>query len=178
MTDLIELRIKALVTERGYDAQLLRDFAEFVQSQPKPRKPPKPPKVKALTIAELQSAVFTAFGCRDLKELKKHDAFKLAIAGRDLNFRKKDAWLALYREWVKVPENERHEEGATCINGIDVLKNFRPWHVFELDPQKATSDDINAAFRRLAKQHHPDHGGDRQVFEQLQKMRDSLMAFR
>ena len=181
MADLIELKIEALVTEHGYNAQLLRDFAEFVQSQPKPRKSGSKsvsPKPKALTMAELQAAVFAAFGCRDLKELKKHDAFKLAIVGRDLNFRKKDAWLALYREWVKVPENERHEEGLTCINGIDVLKNFRPWHVFGLDPQKATSDDINTAFRRLAQQHHPDHGGDRQVFEQLQKMRDSLMAFR
>ena len=27
--------------------------------------------------------------------------------------------------------------GPTCINGIDVLENFRPWHVFGLDPKKA-----------------------------------------
>ncbi|MBD3886566.1 DnaJ domain-containing protein [Phormidium tenue FACHB-886] len=181
MADAIELRIEALVSEHGYNAQLLRDFAEFVQSQPKPRKSRNKTassKPKTLTIAELQAAVIAAFGCSDLKVLKKHDAFKLATAGRDLNFRKKDAWLALYREWVGVPESERHEEGATCINGIDILKNFRPWHVFGLDPKKATSDDINTAFRRLALQHHPDQGGDRQVFEQLQKMRDSLMAFR
>lgn len=84
----------------------------------------------------------------------------------------------MYREWVGVPENERHEEGPNCINGIDIIKNFRPWHVFNLDPKTATTDDINKAFRQLAQQHHPDHGGDRNVFERLQQMRDSLLAFR
>jgi len=138
--------------------------------------PPLPPK--ELTKAELESAVTAAFNCKDVKELKKYEAFKLAIAGRDLNLRKKDAWFILYREWVGVPENERHEEGPHCINGIDILKNFRPWHVFNLDPKTATSDDINKAFRQLAHAHHPDHGGERDVFERLQKMRDSLLAFR
>lgn len=181
MANAIESRIQELVTQYGYDAQVLQAFAEFVQSQPKSRKKSKatkPPTAKALTMAELQAAVLKAFGCQDVKALKKNEAFKLATVGRDLNFRKKDTWLAIYREWVGVPENEQQEEGPTCINGIDVLKNFRPWHVFELDSQTATSEDINAAFRRLAKQHHPDAGGDRQVFERLQTMRDSLLAFR
>lgn len=189
MTNAIESRIQELVNKYGYDAEVLSDFAGFVQSQPKPRKKktdtstrkPKAtstPKPKALNLKELQDAVAAAFECSDVKALKKHDAFKLAIAGRDLNLRTKDSWLALYREWVGVPENEQHEEGPSCINGIDVLKNFRPWQVFNLDPQSATSEDINAAFRRLAKQHHPDAGGQREVFERLQKMRDSLLAFR
>lgn len=182
MANAIEAKIQEIASQQGYDEQVLRDFAEFVQSQPKPRKKkpttPAQPKQKELTLAELQAAVVTAFSCSDVKELKKHEAFKLAIAGRDLNLRKKEGWLVLYREWVGVPENERHEEGPTSINGVDVLKNFRPWHVFSLDPKEATSDDINTAFRRLAKQHHPDHGGNREVFERLQKMRDSLLAFR
>lgn len=181
MANVIEAKIQEIVSQHGYDKQVLQDFAEFVQSQPKPRKKSTTtakPKQKELTLAELQAAVVTAFSCSDVKELKKHEAFKLAIAGRDLNLRKKEGWLVLYREWVGVPENERHEEGPTSINGVDVLKNFRPWHVFSLDPKEATSDDINTAFRRLAKQHHPDHGGNREVFERLQKMRDSLLAFR
>jgi hypothetical protein len=182
MANSIETKIRELVEQYGYSEQVLRDLVEFVQSQPKPRKKPlsktSTAKPKPPTIAELQSAVIAAFGCGDLKELKNHDAFKLATVGRDLNLRKKDAWLVLYREWVGVPETERHEEGANCINGIDVLKNFRPWHVFSLDPKTASPDDINSAFRRLAQQHHPDHGGDREVFERLQKMRDSLLAFR
>jgi hypothetical protein len=190
----IESKIQELVHEFGYDAEVLKEFAEFVQTQSKsarkpktttktPRtsktsKPKKSLKPKELNKAELEQAVARAFGCSDVKELKKHEAFKLATAGRDLNLRLKESWLILYREWVGVPENERHEEGPTCINGIDVLKNFRPWHVFSLDPETASTDDINTAFRQLAKQHHPDYGGNREVFERLQKMRDSLLAFR
>lgn len=140
VTNAIESKIQKLVSQHGYDAQTLRDFAEFVQSQPKPRnkKPSSTSKPKAPNLKELQEAVVAAFGCSDIKALKKHDAFKLAIAGRDLNLRTKDAWLTLYREWVGVPENEQHEEGPTCINGIDVLKNFRPWHVFNLDCELPT----------------------------------------
>ncbi|MEP0872905.1 J domain-containing protein [Trichocoleus desertorum AS-A10] len=185
MASAMEAKIQELVKQYGYDEQVLREFAEFAQAQPKPRKKStstdsksKRPKPKEPTMAELQAAVVAAFNCSDVKELKKHEAFKLAIAGLELDLRKKDGWLILYREWVGVPENERHEEGPTCINGIDVLKNFRPWHVFSLEPKTATSDDINTAFRRLAMQHHPDHGGNREVFERLQKMRDSLLAFR
>jgi hypothetical protein len=188
MANTLEARIQELANQYGYDEQILREFAEFVRTQPKPRKKestasktskkPGDKKVKEPTMAELQAAVVNAFNCNDVQELKKHEAFKLAIVGRDLNLRKKDGWLVLYREWVGVPENERKEDGPNCINGIDVLKNFRPWHVFSLDPKTATSDDINSAFRQLALQHHPDHGGNREVFERLQKMRDSLLAFR
>ena len=185
MPETIESKIQELVDQYGYDAQLLKDFAEFViQSHsgkaPSKTKPPskRPSKAKSLTVSELQSAVAAAFGCSDVKELKKSKNFKLATAGQKPDFRKKETWLVLYREWVGVPENERNEEGPTVINGIDVLKNFRPWHVFELNPKTATSEDINSAFRRLAKQHHPDHGGDGRVFEELKKMRDSLLVGR
>jgi hypothetical protein len=175
MTTVIESRIQELVTKYGYESQILRDFAEFVQAQSKPS---KSKSKKTLTLTELKKAVAAAFECSDAKDLKKHKAFKLAIEGRELNFRTKEAWLVLYREWVGVPEDEQHEEGPTCINGIDVLKNFRPWHIFNLNSKTATSDDINTAFRQLAKQYHPDVGGDRLVFERLQRMRDSILAFR
>ncbi len=136
------------------------------------------PFVPAPSLKELKEAVIAAFKCSSYTQLKKNPEFKLAIAGKDLNFSKKDSWLVMYREWVGVPANERNEQGETCINGIDVLKNFRPWHVFELDPEVASADDINQAYRRLAQQHHPDKGGDRRVFEELTKMRDSILAFR
>jgi hypothetical protein len=189
MASAIETKVQELVAQHGYDAQILLNFVEFIQSQPKPRKnTPEPSNKKSttkttaskkgLTVNELQTAVAAAFNCVDIKALKKQEAFKLATDGRELNLRTKEAWLILYREWVGVPENERHEEGPNCINGIDVLKNFRPWHVFNLDSKTATVDDINSAFRTLAKQYHPDVGGDRQVFERLQKMRDSILAFR
>jgi len=100
------------------------------------------------------------------------------MAGRSFNLKTKADWLKLYREWVGVPQSERGKIGPTFINGIDVLENFRPWHVFGLDPSIASSDDIKEAFRRLAKLHHPDVGGNPMVMERLQKMRDSLLAFR
>lgn len=189
MANAIDARLQELVSQYGYDERVLREFVEFIQAQPKPRKKSpskpkadsktvKPPKPKEPTLAELQLAVADAFKCSDVKELKKNKSFKLATEGRDLNLRKKEGWLVLYREWVGVPESERHETGPHCINGIDVLKNFRPWQVFSLDSKTASTEDINQAFRQLAKTHHPDQGGDREVFERLQKMRDSLLAFR
>lgn len=181
MATKIEQKIAELVSAYGYEAEVLSEFAAFVQSQPKPRKrkaSTKSKKPKAPTLTELKKAVCAAFNCKDYKELKKNKEFQLAIADRKLNFSKKESWLILYREWVGVPANERNESGPTAINGIDVLKNFRPWAVFELDSKTATAEDINQAFKRLAKQHHPDVGGDRLVFEELKKMRDSILAFR
>ena len=166
----VRAQIRELAKQHDYDEQVLLSFAEFVNGG----------KFKEVepSITELKQAVFQAFDCPDYQALKKNKAFKLAIAGRDFNFRSKEPWLILYREWVRVPDNERNEIGPTTINGIDVLKNFRPWHVFQLDPKTATADDINNVFRQLAKKHHPDAGGDRRVFEELQKMRDSLLLRR
>jgi len=41
-------------------------------------------------------------------------------------------------------------------------------------PVGASADDIDAAFRRLARQHHPDLGGDEARFEQLVEARELL----
>lgn len=38
----------------------------------------------------------------------------------------------------------------------------------------ATADEIKRAYRRLASQHHPDKGGDTQVFQNIQKAYDVL----
>jgi DnaJ-class molecular chaperone len=59
---------------------------------------------------------------------------------------------------------------------VDVLRNFLPWEVFQLNPKTATSEDVKSAFNQLAKEHHPDHGGNPDVFEKLKSMRDSLLA--
>ncbi|WP_238154158.1 J domain-containing protein [Synechococcus elongatus] len=128
-----------------------------------------------MSLAQLKAGVCQAFNCSTVTQLKKSEGFKVAIEGRDYDLRLKQPWLELYREWVGVPEDERNEVGPTCINGIDVLKNFRPWIVFGLDPKKATSEDIKNTFRKLAKEHHPDTGGNPEVFSKLQQMRDSLL---
>ena len=98
------------------------------------------------------------------------------MVGEDYGLKTKADWMKLYRRWVAVPESERGLTGATCMNDIDVLENFRPWHVFGLDSDTATPKDVKSEFRELAKTHHPDMGGDARVFERLQKMRDSVLA--
>ena len=166
----VQQRIAELLQAGPPDATALLAFAEFIHGKPFPE--------PVLTLAQLKAEVCRVFGCSNATELRKSQEFKLAMAGRSFDLKTKADWQKLYREWVGVPQAERNRMGATCINGIDVLENFRPWHVFGLEPSTATSDDIKEAFRRLAKEHHPDVGGDPRVMERLQKMRDSLLAFR
>ncbi len=166
----VQQRINELLAQGPPDATALLAFAEFIHGKPFPE--------PVLTLTQLKSEVCRAFGCENAKELRQSSEFNLAMAGRSVDLKTKADWQKLYREWVGVPQAERNRTGATCINGIDVLENFRPWHVFGLEPTKATADDIKEAFRRLAKEHHPDVGGDPRVMERLQKMRDSLLAFR
>ncbi len=166
----VRQRIAELLAAGPPDASDLLAFAEFIHGKPFPE--------PVLTLTQLKSEVCKVFGCKSAKELRQSSEFNLAMAGRTVDLKTKADWLKLYREWVGVPQMERDRSGSTCINGIDVLENFRPWHVFGLEPSTATADDIKEAFRRLAKEHHPDAGGDPRVMQRLQKMRDSLLAFR
>lgn len=142
--------------------------AEF-KARPKAKK-------KALTMKQAKDAVLKQFGCKTATELRKNKTFTMGMTGEEYGLKSLDDWTKLYRRWVGVPESERGLEGPTCINGIDVLVNFRPWHVLGLDPASATAEDVKASFRELVKTHHPDAGGDPRVFERLQKMRDSVLA--
>ncbi len=45
------------------------------------------------------------------------------------------------------------------------------WEVLGVEP-RATNEEIRQAYFRLAKAHHPDHGGDPVVFDQVQKAYD------
>jgi hypothetical protein len=163
-------KINELLAKGTPTVDSLLTFAEFINGKPFPE--------PTLTLTQLKAEVCAVFGCKSATELRKSNEFNLAMTGREFNLRTKADWLKLYREWVGVPTSERSRTGKTCINGIDVLENFRPWHVFSLDPNTASSEDIKEAFRKLAKEHHPDAGGDPRVMERLQKMRDSLLAFR
>lgn len=167
---MVVARIQELLANGTLDQAVLLEFAEWIQGKPFPE--------PVLTLTQLKSEVCRVFGCANAKELRQSSEFNLAMAGRSIDLKTKADWQKLYREWVGVPQAERNRSGATCINGIDVLENFRPWHVFGLEPATASADDIKEAFRRLAKEHHPDVGGDPRVMERLQKMRDSLLAFR
>ena len=166
----MQQRIAELLADGSPDAAALLAFAEFIHGKPFPE--------PVLSLTQLKREVCQVFGCTTATELRKSKEFTMAMAGRTFDLKTKADWQKLYREWVGVPQAERNRSGATCINGIDVLENFRPWHVFGLEPSTASADDIKEAFRRLAKEHHPDVGGDPRVMERLQKMRDSLLAFR
>lgn len=43
-------------------------------------------------------------------------------------------------------------------------------------PRQATPVDVEVAFRRLARRHHPDHGGDATDFARLVVARNTLRA--
>ena len=171
----VEELIQELLT-RGRNIQKddLLIFAEKINGGP--FKAARAPKKKALSMAVTKKAVLDKFNCKTVTELRKNKTFTMAFANQKPALKSSEDWRKQYRIWVAVPEDERNQTGATCINGIDVLENFRPWHVFELSAQTAKPEDIKESFRRLAKTHHPDMGGDSRVFERLQKMRDSLLA--
>ena len=137
----------------------------------------KPQHPKGPTVAEIRQQVLAHFQCSTVAALKKDRNFQLAMTGDAVAFKSKDDWLKLYRRFIGIPRNERNlADGPTVINGIDVVKHVRRWVVFGLDPKTASADDVRASFRRLIQQHHPDHGGDPQVAERLQTMKDSILA--
>ena len=170
----VEGLIQDLLSAERITRDALLAFAERVNGA-EFKEAPKP-KVKAITMTTAKKAVLEKFACKSATELRKNKTFVMSMTGEEISLKTKDDWIKLYRRWVAVPEDERNKSGPTCINGIDVLENFRPWHVFGLDPKNATAEDVKASFRDLVKTHHPDAGGDPRVFERLQKMRDSVLA--
>lgn len=164
----VRARILEISKENGYDEAILLKFAEFVNGGV--FKPVEP------SMQELKDAVIKAFGHSSYAELKKDGSFELFVQEHKLKMNNKAAWLKVYRKFVGLPDSERDSIGSSSINGVDVLRNFLPWKVFALDPKKATEADIKASFNKLAKEHHPDHGGNPEVFERLKSMRDSLLA--
>jgi len=132
---------------------------------------------KAQTMAELRAAVLAHFKVTNAKALRASGEFQALTAGAEVDLRTRRGWATLYKQFCGVPMAERSQVGPTCIRGIDVLRHFRPWHIFDLDPNTATRADIKAAYRRLMKAHHPDKGGDARVAARLRTMRDSMLAF-
>jgi hypothetical protein len=136
---------------------------------------------KPMTISEMRSAVFKSFNVKSTAALMANKNFQQSVVGdKPRTLKGKNAeeeWRQLYRRFVSVPRDERGlKDGGSVINGVDILKNFRPWVAFGLDPKKATKADVDKAFRKLAMKHHPDAGGDRKVFEKLVSMKNSVKA--
>lgn len=164
----IRSRIREICRTNNYNEEILLEFAEFVNGGK--FKPVEP------SMQELKDAVIEAFGYSSYAELSKDGSFSLFVKSNSLKMINKDAWLKVYRKFVGLPESEKDSIGVTSINGVDVLRNFLPWKVFDLNPKDATAEDIKAAFNKLAKEHHPDYGGNPEVFERLKNMRDSILS--
>ncbi len=164
----VRAQIRELAKQHDYDEQVLLSFAEFVNGG----------KFKEVepSMNEMKDAVIASFNCSSYQELKNETSFALFVQDQKLIMNSKASWLKAYRKFVGLPDSERNSIGTTSINGVDVLRNFLPWKVFNLDPEKATAADIKTAFNTLAMQHHPDKGGDSAVFEELKAMRDTLLA--
>ncbi|HEY9735068.1 MAG TPA: hypothetical protein V6D06_02255 [Trichocoleus sp.] len=162
------------------NTSVLEEFARFVIQNHKKKAPTvKLPKVKPLSLAQLKAAIYQNFSVKNTTELKKSGAFKMATDGMEMpNLSIKDGWEKLYRKFVGILPGEENQQGYGCINGINVFNYFRPWQVFDLDPQTATNQDVKNAYHQLSKIYHPDNSetGDAAIFDRLVIMYKSISA--
>jgi hypothetical protein len=52
----------------------------------------------------------------------------------------------------------------------------QPWQVLGLDTSTPIPDQVEAAYRRLASEHHPDRGGDTHRMARINAARDALLS--
>lgn len=169
----LQNEIARLAEMYGASTSVFEEFAHFVIENYK-KKPPK-----RLTLAQIKAAIYQQFSVKNTTELKKSGAFKMATDGMDtLNLSVKDGWEKLYRKFVGILPGEENQQDYGCINGINVFNYFKPWQVFDLDPQTATTQDIKNAYYRLSKIYHPDvpETGDAAIFDSLSVMYKSISA--
>lgn len=171
----LQHEIARLAEIHGLSTLVFKEFAHFVIENHKK----KDPKIKPLTLTQIKAAIYQHFSVKNTTELKKSGAFKMATDGMDtLNLSVKDGWEKLYRKFIGILPGEENQQGYGCINGINVFNYFKPWQVFELDPQTATPQDIKNAYYRLSKIYHPDvpQTGDAAIFDCLTVMYKSISA--
>lgn len=176
----LQNEIAQLAEMHGVSTFVFEEFAHFVIENYKKKEPTiKPPKIKPLTLPQIKEALYQHFSVENTTELKKSVAFKMATDGMDtLNLSVKDGWEKLYRKFIGFLPGEEKEQGYGCINGINIFNYFKPWQVFELDPQTATNQDIKNAYHRLSRIYHPDvyKTGDAAIFNCLTVMYKSISA--
>lgn len=167
--------INRLAEIHGISPSILEGFAHFVIENHKK----KEPVIKPLKLTEIKAAIYQHFSVKNTAELKKSGAFKMATDGvDDLNLSVKEGWERLYRKFIGILPGEENQQGYGCINGINIFNYFRPWEVFALEPNTATTQDIKNAYYKLSKIYHPDvpQTGDAKIFEHLTIMYKSISA--
>lgn len=176
----LQNEIARLTEIHGVNACVFEEFAQYVIDHHKNKEiSVKPPKVKALTLAEIKTAIYQHFSVSNTTELKKSGAFKMATDGMDgLNLSVKDGWERLYRKFIGILPGEDNQQGYGCINGINIFNYFKPWQVFNLNPQTASNEEIKDAYHKLSKIYHPDvpNTGDAAIFNSLTVMYKSISA--
>lgn len=135
-------------------------------------------KRKKVGMKELRQGLVEAYGAKSWAEVRDRPDFKMEMEELRLKPNTQAGLRKMYRRKVGLPNDEKNADKNRkgVINGVDVKRNFLPWEVFQLNPKTATKDDIKRSFRKLAKEHHPDVGGDPEIFQRLQTMRESLEA--
>jgi hypothetical protein len=179
LNEIICQEIDRISQEKGIESSLLKEFANFVilNQKTKSKNITKIKGKKPLSMAVIKQAVLDYFQVKDTKDLRKSSEFKLSTENMNLNFRQKESWETLYREFVGILPEEEGEEGVDCINGINIFKYFRPWLVFGLNPKTATEKDIKSAYRELSKKYHPDNlqTGEARIFDRINTMYQSIL---
>lgn len=176
----LQNEIARLAEMHGVSTVVLEKFAHFViENSKKKELTIKPPKVKPLALAQIKVVIYQHFSVKNTNELKKSGAFKMATDGMGtLNLSVKDGWEKLYRKFIGILPGEENQQGYGCINGINIFNYFKPWQVFGLNSQTATTQDIKDAYRKLSKIYHPDvpETGDAAIFDCLTIMYKSISA--
>ena len=72
---------------------------------------------------------------------------------------------------------ERLDPGVAVYFSKNLKADYSWQAALGLDTPAPTLDDIDAAYRKKAMEHHPDRGGDVEVFRQLTKHRDQARAW-
>lgn len=130
--------------------------------------------VSTMSMAELRRAVR-----QDMKSIGVDTKKRFRFIAQQDPPKTRSGWEKLYRRFISTPMSDRNRKARPgVINGVDIHKNFRPWAVFGLNPKTATNADIQTAFRRVAKQVHPDLGGRAKDLNRIKTMRDSILAMR
>jgi preprotein translocase subunit Sec63 len=190
LNSLILEQISHICEQYSIESRILEDFADFAIKNHR-KKSPKPsltkskttattttgPKVKPLTLTQLKQAVYAYFEVSNTTELKKSSMFQMATRAFDnINLSQRESWEVIYRKYIGILPEEDYEQGKDCINGINILKYFRPYRVFDLDPNTASKEDIKNAYYRLSKIYHPDNQetGNSHIFDRLTVMYKSI----
>jgi hypothetical protein len=137
----------------------------------------EPDPTPKLTKEELKESIYKYFNVKDIEALKKSNSFKMASSSlKDLDYRKIDTWERLYRKFIGILPYEVNKQEYGTINGINIFTYNRPWQVFGLDPETATTQDVKNSYRKLSKIYHPDipNTGDANIFNRLTIFYESL----